>query len=352
MKYIINNLMKETGMKKRCLIVLVGLIFPYLLHATDATQEEKTIVKIDGSSTVAPISEAVAEDFQNAKHIRVTVGTSGTGGGFKKFCKGEIDIADASRPILKSEKKEKNEMEICKKNKISYIELPVAYDALTVVVNPKNTWVKSLTVAELKKIWQPTPKGAKPITHWNQINKTWPKKPIKLYGAGTDSGTFDYFTEAIVGKATSSRTDYTATENDNVTVSGVANDPYALGYFGFSYYKENTRTLKAVAIGSLKKAVMPSEETVKNGTYQPLSRPLFIYVNVESLKKPAVKEFVEYYLKNAPKLVKEANYMPLAPSAYASAEKRFNENQIGTVFAGQSEVGLTIEEILGRKPKV
>ena len=244
------------------------------------------LVKVDGSSTVYPVTEAVAEEFQKAEKnaVKVTVGISGTGGGFKKFCRGETDISDASRPILKSE------MEECAKNGISYYELPIAYDALTVVINPKNTFIKSMTVAELKKMWEPAAQGK--ITKWNQVNPEWPDAPIKLFGAGSDSGTFDYFTEAIVGKSKSSRGDFTASEDDNVLVQGVSRDVNAIGYFGYSYYVENKDKLKSVPIvekaGS--PAVAPSLEAVINGSYQPLSRPIFIYVSAKSMDKPEVQQ--------------------------------------------------------------
>jgi phosphate transport system substrate-binding protein len=260
------------------------------------------IVKIDGSSTVFPITEAVAEDFQKAMKgaVKVTVGISGTGGGFKKFCRGEIDIVDASRPILEKE------MADCKAAAVQYVEMPVAFDALTVVVNPKNNWSNVITVAELKKMWEPAAQAK--VTRWNQVNPAWPDEPIKLYGAGADSGTFDYFTEAIVGKAKSSRGDFTASEDDNVLVQGVASDKNGLGFFGFAYYVENQKKLKAVAIDAGKGPVIPSAKTVEDGTYQPLSRPIFIYVNVKSAEKPEVREFVEFYMKNAVALVKEVKF--------------------------------------------
>src|SRR6187402_293575 len=244
-----------------------------IVAALVATPAFAQIVKVDGSSTVYPVTEAVAEDFQKAKRqqIKVTVGISGTGGGFKKFCRGETDVSNASRPILKSE------MADCQKAGIEYYELPVAFDALTVVINPRNTFIKQLTVAEMKKIWEPAAQGK--VMRWNQVNPAWPDQPMKLFGPGADSGTFDYFTEAIVGKAKSSRGDFTASEDDNVLVQGVANDRNALGYFGFSYYIENQNKLKAVAIDGGKGAVGPSPKTVEDGTYQPLSRPIFIYVS-------------------------------------------------------------------------
>ena len=305
------------------------------------------IVKVDGSSTVYPITEAVAEEFQKSKKnaIKVTVGISGTGGGFKKFCRGETDVADASRPILKKE------MDDCKAAGIEYIELPVAFDALTVVINPKNTFLKSISVDELKKMWEPAAQGK--ITKWNQINPAWPDAPLKLFGPGADSGTFDYFTEAIVGKAKSSRGDFTASEDDNVLVQGVSRDVNALGYFGFSYYVENKDKLKAVAIIEKpgKPAVEPSFEAVVKGTYQPLARPIFIYVSAKSLAKPEVKEFVQYYLTNGAKLAKEVKYVPLPDSAYKTAWEHVLKMKKGTVFGGEPEVGITIEELLKREAK-
>ena len=306
------------------------------------------VVKVDGSSTVYPITEAVAEEFQKAKKnaIKVTVGISGTGGGFKKLCRGEIDIANASRPILKKE------MADCKAAGVEYIELPVAFDALTVVMNPKNTFLKELTVEQLKAIWEPAAQGK--IARWNQVNPAWPDAPIKLFGAGSDSGTFDYFTEAIVGKAKSSRGDYTASEDDNVLVQGVSRDVNAIGYFGYAYYAENTGKLKAVPIVEKagKPAVLPSEESVIKGTYQPLSRPIFIYINPKSLDKPEVREFVEFYMKNASKLTKEVKYVPLPAKAYTVNMEHIDKKKTGTVFGGTAEVGITIEELQKREAKL
>ena len=303
-------------------------------------------VKVDGSSTVFPITEAVAEEFQKAKKnaVKVTVGISGTGGGFKKFCRGETDISDASRPILKKE------MEECAKAGIQYIELPIAYDALTVVIHPQNTWAKSLTVAQLKAMWEPAAQGK--VTNWNQIDAKFPDLPLKLYGAGSDSGTFDYFTEAVVGKAKSSRGDYTASEDDNVLVQGVSRDKGGLGYFGFAYFVENQKKLNAVAVDGGKGPVGPSPKTVEDGTYQPLSRPIFIYVSAKSMEKPEIKEFVEFYLKEAPALVKEVKYVPLPAKAYSVALEHFAKKKLGTVFGGESEVGLKIEDLLAREAKL
>jgi len=290
----------------------------------------------------------VAEEFQKAKKnaIKVTVGISGTGGGFKKFCRGEVDIANASRPILKKE------MDACKEAGIEYIELPVAFDALTVVANPKNAFLKEMTVEQLKAIWEPAAQGK--ITRWNQVNPAWPDAPIKLFGAGSDSGTFDYFTEAIVGKAKSSRGDYTASEDDNVLVQGVSRDVNAIGYFGYAYYAENTGKLKAVPIVEKagKPGVLPSEETVLKGSYQPLSRPIFIYINPKALDKPEVKEFVEFYMKNASKLTKEVKYVPLPAKAYTVNMEHVDKKKKGTVFGGTAEVGITIEELQKREAKI
>ena len=304
------------------------------------------IVKVDGSSTVFPVTEAVAEEFQKAKKgaVKVTVGISGTGGGFKKFCRGETDVSNASRPILKSE------MADCAKAGIEYFELPVAFDALTVVVNPKNAFIKQLTVAELKKMWEPAAQGK--VTAWNQVNPAWPAQPMKLFGPGADSGTFDYFTEAIVGKSKSSRGDFTASEDDNVLVQGVSRDVNGLGYFGYAYYIENKDKLKSVPIVNDKgQPVEPSLDAVIKGTYSPLARPIFIYVNAKSLGKPEVKEFTEFYMKQGGKLAKEVKYVPLPDKAYALAWEHVAKGKKGTVFGGTAEVGVTIEELLKREAK-
>ncbi|SFO41863.1 PstS family phosphate ABC transporter substrate-binding protein [Nitrosospira briensis] len=331
------KLLKLRGMEIVAVVVVLGA----LLGAGSVVHAE--VVKIDGSSTVYPITEAVAEDFQIAKNgaVKVTVGISGTGGGFKKFCRGEIDIANASRPILKKE------MDDCKAAGVQYVEMPVAYDALTVVVNPKNDWVKAITVAELKKIWEPDAQGK--ITSWNQVNPAWPDNPINLYGPGADSGTFDYFTEAVVGKAKSSRGDFTASEDDNVLVQGVASNKNGLGFFGFAYYSENQKKVKALAVDGGKGSIIPSIKTVEDGSYQPLSRPIFIYVNVKAAEKPGVKEFVEFYMKKGPALVREVKYFPLPAQAYTTNLEHLNKKRVGTVFNGQPEVGLKIDELLKRE---
>ncbi len=305
-------------------------------------------VKIDGSSTVYPISEAVAEEFQKAKKgkIKVTVGISGTGGGFKKFCRGEIDISDASRPITAKE------MQACAAAGIKYVELPVAFDALTVVINPKNTWIKEFKVEELKKMWEPGAQGK--ITKWNQVNPAWPDAPLKLFGAGSDSGTFDYFTDAINGKEKASRGDYTASEDDNVLVQGVSRDVNAIGYFGLAYYVENKDKLKAVPIVNkgTTKAVSPGIETVMDGTYQPLARPIFIYVSEKSMSRPEVKEFIEFYLTHGAKLSKEVGYVPLGKQHYDLAMKNFKGKKLGTGFGGKAEVGVKLDDLLNRPAKL
>ncbi len=312
-------------------------------HAVAATSGT-SIVKLDGSSTVFPITEAVSEEFQIATKTKVTVGISGTGGGFKKFCRNEIDIVNASRPILKSE------MEVCAKSGIKYIELPIAFDALTVVVNPKNTFIKQLSVEQLKKMWEPAAQGK--VNNWNMVDASFPDQKIKLYGAGSDSGTFDYFTDAIVGKAKSSRGDYTASEDDNVLVQGVSRDAGGLAYFGYAYYAENQKKLKAVPIvNGNGKAILPSQESVISGSYNPLSRPLFIYISEKSLVKPEVLNYANFYLKNAAKLIKEVKYIPLPAKAYELATKNLANKKLGTVFGGEPGIGLTIEEILKREAK-
>ncbi len=299
------------------------------------------IIKIDGSSTVYPITEAVAEEFQAAQKVKVTVGESGTGGGFKKFCRGETDISDASRPIKKSE------MDACKEAGIQYIELAIAYDALTVVVNSKNDFVKSISVDELKKIWAP----GSSVKNWNQVNSAYPNQPMALFGPGTASGTFDYFTEAVNGKSGSSRSDYTPSEDDNVLVQGVASNNGGMGYFGLAYYLENKDKLRALPIVAKPgaAAVLPSAETVMDGTYQPLARPLFIYVNATAAAfRPEVKAFVNYYLANAPKLVKEVKYVPLPADDYAAVTAHFKSMKPGTGFGGNAEVGIKIKDIINR----
>lgn len=306
-------------------------------------------IKIDGSSTVYPVSQNAASSYGRSveKAAKVKVSESGSGGGFKKFARKEIDIADASRAITKPEDK------ACQEAGVSYVELPIAYDGLAVVVNPQNTWVDKMTVAELKKIW--SPEAQKKVMKWSDVRPGWPDTPLKLYGAGTASGTFDYFTEAIVGKAKSSRGDYSQNENDNVLVQGVAGDKGGLGYFGLYYYMENKDKLKIVPIDDENDAngsgaIAPTDETVKNGTYQPLSRPLFIYVSTESAKRPEIEQFVNFYLTNIEKLVTDAKYVPLTTDIYDLVRKRFANRVTGSVFVNlESGVGIKLEDLLKKE---
>ena len=331
-------------MKKIILSLIMIIALPIAVKAYAAE-----VIKVDGSSTVYPITEAVAEEFQKAEKgkTKVTVGISGTGGGFKKFCIGETDISDASRPIKTTE------VELCKKNGIDYIELPVAYDGLAVMINPKNTWADKMTVKELKKLWEPEAQGK--ITKWNQIRSNWPDKEIHLFGAGVDSGTYDYFTEAIVGKEHSSRGDFTSSEDDNVLVQGIATDQLALGFFGVAYYEHNKDKLKLLAIDDEKDEngkgpILPLYDNVVNSTYQPLSRPIFIYVSKKSADKPEVKRFVEFYMKNGGSLSKEVGYVALPNKAYELAQKRFTKRVTGSVFGGKgSQVGVKIEDLLKKE---
>jgi phosphate transport system substrate-binding protein len=259
-------------------------------------------VKIDGSSTVGPLSKAAAEGYADEQpKVNVTVGISGTGGGFKKFCNNETDISDASRPIKDSEKKE------CEAKGIQYVEMVVANDALTVVVSKENTWADCLTVPQLKAVWDA---GSK-VNNWNQIDPKFPNEPLKLFGAGTDSGTFDFFTEKINGKEKQSRTDYTPSEDDNLLVQGVAGSKGGMGYFGYTYFEENASKLKALKIDGGSGCVEPSTANAQSGTYKPLARPLFIYVNKASMSKEQVADFVRYYVEKIDEVVEEAKYVPL-----------------------------------------
>ncbi len=323
------------------------LLTSFATMAAPQFAQAQSVIKIDGSSTVFPIAEAVAEEFQISKKgkVRVTVGIAGTGGGFKRFCRGETDISNASRPILKEE------MELCKAAGIKYLELPVAFDALTVVVNPQNTWVKSLTAADLKKMWEPSAQGR--VTKWNQVRSDWPAQPLMLFGPGADSGTFDYFTEAVNGKAKASRGDYTASEDDNTLVQGVENNKNALGYFGYAYYIAHKDKMRAIPIVNKKgKEVSPSIEAVNDGSYEPLSRPLFIYVRDTAAKRAEVNEFIKFFLTDGAELAKEVGYVPLPAQAYKLALEHFNNGKMGTVFGGVPEVGVTIDNLLSREGKL
>lgn len=301
-------------------------------------------VTVDGSSTVFPISEAYAEEFQKETGTRVTVGLSGTGGGFKKFCRGETDVTGASRPIRGEE------IELCKTEKIEYIELPVAMDGLAVIVHPDNTWAKCMTVAELKTMWEVKAQGK--INNWKQANAEFPDAPLRLFGAGTDSGTYDYFTLAINGKEHESRGDYTATEDDNITINGVAGDKNALGFLGLAYLEENRNKVKAVAIKQADgSCVEPTVETAGNGKYQPLARPLFMYINKAKLDRPEVLAYSNFMMdpKHGVELVAEVGYVPLPDNAFDMGKAKIAARKTGTFFAGGSKVGVSIQDLLSAK---
>jgi phosphate transport system substrate-binding protein len=327
-------------------VVMSAVVAGVTTTGAPAPARAQGTIKMDGSSTVFPIAEALAEEYQISKRgkVRVTVGIAGTGGGFKKFCRGESDMSNASRPILKEE------MEACRAAGIKYIEVPVAFDALTIVVNPQNTWVKTLTVADLKKMWEPAAQGR--VTTWKQVRAEWPAERLMLFGPGADSGTFDYFTEAVNGKAKASRGDYTASEDDNTLVQGVENNKTALGYFGFAYYAAHKDKMRAVPIDGGKGPVTPSLEAVTKGTYNPLSRPLFVYVKEASLSRTEVKEFVKFMLTEGSALVAEVGYLPLPDKAYQLAWQHVEAGKLGSVFGGVPEVGVTIDDLLAREGKL
>ena len=332
-----NKLIKAT-------ISICSLTVIAVACASPTAQQQRQPITIDGSSTVFPITEAIADAYSSqtqSNPVKVDVSFSGTGGGFEKFCAGETDINNASRPILEAE------LAACDQAGVRFIELPIAFDALTVVVNQQNRWAEDITVEELETLWEPSAQGA--ITRWNQIRSSWPAQPINLYGPGLDSGTYDYFTEVIIGGE--SRSDFTKSEDDDVLARGVSQDPNALGYFGFAYYDENQNTLKALAVDSGSGAVVPSSKTVVNAEYQPLSRPLFIYVNYTSAQtNPAVRDFVQFYLETASEQVDDVGYVPLAEEGYHIARVNFQEGETGTAFDGVPQPDLTIAELL-RKTK-
>jgi len=313
------KLNKKKEMKINILLFAsVMLLTACVSNTSKKTEKLSGTIKIDGSSTVYPITEAVAEEFRvDEPQVQVTIGISGTGGGFKKFGRGETDISDASRPI-----KDK-EVKICKENNISYVGLSVAYDGLAVLINPDNDWVDNFTIEELKKIWEPEAQGV--IMKWSQIRPEWPDEEIHLYGPGVASGTYDYFTEAVVGESGSSRGDFTASEDDNVLVQGIASDKYGLGFFGLAYYEENKDKLSLVAVDGGNGPVAPTLETVSNGTYSPLSRPLFVYVNSSAAKKVEVQKFIMFYLENAPELSAEIGYVPLPAELYKIEKEKFSK---------------------------
>ncbi len=299
-------------------------------------------IRIDGSSTVFPLTEAVAEDFmlQNPD-VRVTVGVSGTGGGFAKFTRGETDISNASRPIKEEEEQQARE------HGITYVELPVAFDGLAIVTNHSNTFVECLTVEELHAMWEP---GSR-VNNWRQGRAGCPDRPLHLFGAGTDSGTYDYFTKAIVGEEGASRTDYNRSEDDNVLVQGVSGDVGSLAFVPLSYYESNQARLRLLAVDDGDPSngdgcVSPNAETIRGATYQPLARPEFIYVSAARLRDPGVQAFVHYYLDHATALAREVGYVPLSAEAYAAARERFDRGITGSVFAGGAQVGVRLEELL------
>jgi phosphate transport system substrate-binding protein len=306
-----------------------------------ALAQQPFTIQIDGSSTVFPLSEAVAEAFQQQTQgrVRVTVGESGTGGGFRKFCRGETHISDASRPISASE------MAACRAAGIQYVEIPVAFDALTVVVHPSNP-LRSITVEELRQIWRPEAQGQ--VNNWRQVNPAWPDMPLVLFGPGTASGTFDYFTEAVNGRSRASRSDYTPSEDDNVIVQGVASNQGAMGYFGLAYFEENRGRLRALAVDGGNGPVEPSVANAENGTYAPLSRPMFIYVNAAALRRPQVQQFTQYYVNNAARFAQQVGYVPLPASAYQTYLQRVQQRTQGTAFGGRQAIGVTIAEVLAR----
>jgi phosphate transport system substrate-binding protein len=294
---------------------------------------------IDGSSTVFPITEAASIAFRNyAPQVEIHLGVSGTGGGFTKFCAGATVISDASRPITQAE------AEACAKAGVAYVELPIAFDGITVMVHPDNTWATCVTVAELKALWEPAAAGK--VSRWSQVRAAWPDKPLALYGAGADSGTYDYFTQAVVGTAKSSRKDYTASEDDYLLAQDLAADPSGLGFFGYAYYVEYKGQLRDVAVDNGSGCVAPSQETIANGSYQPLSRPIFLYVRADALDRPELQAFVAFYLANGSALVREARYISLPDKVYALVAQRLDRRITGSVFSGGSQVGVSIEDVL------
>lgn len=310
-------------------LILGAVALVALTGSADPASAEKLKgkVRIDGSSTVFPITEAVAEEFAAVQpRVRVTVGVSGTGGGFKKFLAGEIDINDASRPIKPKEYNQANE------KGIGFMELPVAFDGITVVVNPQNEFVDHLTAEELHRIWMP----GSTVTTWADVRDGWPAREIHLYGPGADSGTFDYFTEAINGKSQACRSDFTASEDDNVLVQGVTGDVDALGFFGYAYYVENAEKLKVVPIDGGAGPVSPSLTSISDGTYTPLARPIFVYVATKAAERPEVQAFVEFYLTQAGSLVEEVGYVALPSELYELAMARFGKRVEGSVFEAQA----------------
>ncbi len=345
------------NMSKTLILKLCGLCLLGLLGCNDSTNTpnatgpnptgsaaDKGEVIVDGSSSVGPVTEVAVEAFaQVPDSASVPVSKSGTGAGFKKFVTGSIDICDASRPITE------DEMKKCAEAGIKYYELPICYDALTIVIHPENTWAETMSVEQLRKLWIGGADGSGEIQTWDQIDPSWPKEKISLFGAGDASGTYDYFREAIADKK--HRTDYSPSENDNLLVKGVADSKFALGYIPYTYYAGNKDKLKAVKVtpeGGTE-GVEPSTENALSGKYTPLSRPLFIYVNAASAERPEVQKFVEFYLKGAKEFAEKRSYLPLSMENYGKTLKRFQEKQTGTVFGGTNEIGITADDLFVRE---
>lgn len=343
-----NLVFGKLGLATCLLAVLAGCSTaptPVETTSEDLASVSSKTVQVDGSSTVFPITVEMAERFKQMKAadgLEITVNFSGTGGGFDKFCQGETDISNASRPITQEEMAE------CRTNDVQYVELPVAYDALTVVINDENTWAQDISLAELKTLWDASAENS--ITRWSQVRSDWPDEEILLYGPGTDSGTFDYFTEVIIGEDGTSRSDYISSEDDDELVQAVQSEPNALGYFGYAYYKEAGDSLKALAIDSGNGPIYPSGETIRSNEYQPLARPLFIYVSVDALdNNPAVAEFVEFYMANTRTVVSDVGYEPLPNEAFGIAMDHLINRKIGSVFEGKARFDLSIEQLLEKE---
>jgi phosphate transport system substrate-binding protein len=307
------------------------------------TADVDSTITADGSSTVFPITSAVAEAFQaESPDAEINVSFSGTGGGFQKFCQGETSINNASRPISQQE------METCSSNEVRYYELPVAFDAITLVVNPENTWAEDITLEELERAW--SPESQRTINSWQQLRASWPNRPLNLYGPGTDSGTYDYFTDVVLGEGVEARSDFSASEDDAILVDEISRDPEALGYFGFAYFEDNQDRLKPLAVDGGSEPILPSRETVEQGRYQPFSRPLFIYVSSEALQNnPVLQDFVQFYLENAGKFAETVGYVPLPTESYDVALTQVYRNKVGTAFDGTLQPGLTIGEVLQKQ---
>jgi phosphate transport system substrate-binding protein len=344
------NGMSVSAFTPRGLIIAAVFILATACGRGSSTQPAGGVsdIRVDGSSTVFVVSEAVAEEFRRVnRNVDVTVGTSGTGGGFQKFCRGETDISDASRPISKAE------MTACESAGIRFYEIPIAYDGIAIVVNPKASWINDITVDELKRLWAPEAQGK--VTRWNQVRPAWPDREIHLYGAGVDSGTYDYFTEAINGKTGASRGDFTSSEDDNVLVQGIAGDELALGFLPFAYFNENKERLRLVPVDNKKAEdgegpTAPSFDAIRTGRYQPLSRPLFIYVSEKALTRSEVQQFVDFYIANVGKLAEEVGYVGLGDEGYRLVAEHFKARRPGTVFGeGGAQVGVTIEQLLSKE---